>query len=64
MLTGEWPFKPKADDGISAESDHLAQMMSLFGDVFPQTFLDKSPVRDQFFDEKGMCIFLIRGLYL
>lgn len=63
MLTGEWLFNPKAEDGISVESDHLAQMMSLFGDVFPQTFLDKSPIRDRFFDEKGMCIPSIRGLY-
>lgn len=54
MLTGEWLFDPKASDGISVEDDHLAQMMSLFGDTFPPVFLNKSPVRDQFFDEKGV----------
>lgn len=53
MLTGKWLFDPKGSDGFSVEDDHLAQMTFLFNEKFPGEFLGRSPLRDQFFDEKG-----------
>jgi serine/threonine-protein kinase SRPK3 len=53
LITGHWLFKPKAGDVWQREDDHLAQMMELTGEKFSTRLLERSRLRNHYFDDAG-----------
>lgn len=54
MLVGRWLFHPVDGEGDwTIEDDHLAKMMELTGEAFPEEMLLRSAVRDDYFDVHG-----------
>ncbi|KAL0957553.1 hypothetical protein HGRIS_001340 [Hohenbuehelia grisea] len=55
LLVGRWLFSPEdGGDDWTQEDDHLAKMMELTGQFdFPQSVLERSQLKDKYFDETG-----------
>ncbi|KAJ4489376.1 kinase-like domain-containing protein [Lentinula edodes] len=54
LLVGRWLFDPEdAQPDWSVEDDHLAKMMELTGQKFPDTTLARAKERDKYFDKNG-----------
>ncbi|KAJ4484003.1 kinase-like domain-containing protein [Lentinula lateritia] len=54
LLVGRWLFDPEdAQPDWSVEDDHLAKMMELTGQKFPDTMLARAKERDKYFDKDG-----------
>ncbi|KAJ3890276.1 kinase-like domain-containing protein [Lentinula edodes] len=68
LLVGRWLFDPEdAQPDWSVEDDHLAKMMELTGQKFPDTMLARAKERDKYFDknvklEDAMANYNIPGL--
>jgi serine/threonine-protein kinase SRPK3 len=53
LLTGTWAFDPRGGSGFSADDEHLARMIELTGQTFSPAMLDRSELRDKFFNNDG-----------
>jgi len=53
LITGHWLFKPESGDGWQCEDDHLAKMMELTGEKFSTALLERSRLRNHYFDHTG-----------
>ncbi|KAJ3753427.1 kinase-like domain-containing protein [Lentinula raphanica] len=54
LLVGRWLFHPEAGEpDWTLEDDHLAKMMELTGQRFPNAMLARAQHRDKYFDEQG-----------
>ncbi|KAF9058690.1 kinase-like domain-containing protein [Rhodocollybia butyracea] len=54
LLVGRWLFDPEdAQPDWSIEDDHLAKMMELTGQKFPEAMLSRAKERDKYFDKEG-----------
>ncbi|KAI0806864.1 kinase-like domain-containing protein [Fomes fomentarius] len=53
LLVGRWLFQPEEGEDWTAEDDHLAKMMELTGQSFPESMLHRAKRRKDFFDDAG-----------
>ncbi|KAJ7209761.1 kinase-like domain-containing protein, partial [Mycena pura] len=53
LLVGRWLFDPEEGEDWSVEDDHLAKIMELTGQRFPQSMLDRAKRRKQYFSDDG-----------
>ncbi|KAI9057489.1 kinase-like protein [Trametes sanguinea] len=53
LLVGRWLFHPEPGEEWTAEDDHLAKMMELTGQRFPESMLQRAHRREEFFDDAG-----------
>jgi hypothetical protein len=53
LLTGHWLFHPKGCEELRREDDHLAKMMEITGETFDAKLLERSRLRNVYFDESG-----------
>ncbi|CDO70010.1 hypothetical protein BN946_scf184354.g12 [Trametes cinnabarina] len=53
LLVGRWLFHPEEGEEWTEEDDHLAKMMELTGQHFPNSMLQRAQRRDEFFDDSG-----------
>ncbi|KAJ6595963.1 kinase-like domain-containing protein [Mycena sp. CBHHK59/15] len=53
LLVGRWLFEPEEGEDWSIDDDHLAKMMELTGQSFPQSMLERSKRSKQYFADDG-----------
>lgn len=53
LLVGRWLFHPEEGEDWTAEDDHLAKMLELTGQSFPESMLQRAKRRKDFFDDAG-----------
>jgi serine/threonine-protein kinase SRPK3 len=53
LLTGRQTFDPQGGDGFSVDDEHLSRMLELTGQAFSPSMLDRSELRDKFFNNDG-----------
>jgi serine/threonine-protein kinase SRPK3 len=56
LLTGLWAFHPESGADFELEDDHLARMIELTGELFPQPLLARAELGNEYFDDHGMCL--------
>lgn len=54
-------FEPGGEDW-KLEDDHLAKMIELTGQTFPEKMLERANLREEYFDDTGMWAMLHFGL--
>lgn len=55
LLTGLWAFHPTGSPDFDLEDDHLARMIELTNEKFPQSFLARAGLAKNYFDDHGEC---------
>ncbi|OBZ69641.1 Serine/threonine-protein kinase SRPK [Grifola frondosa] len=59
LLVGRWLFNPEdGGDAWRLEDDHLAKMIEITGETFSASTLERSPLRDKYFDKTGESLHL------
>lgn len=53
MLTGNWLFPPDPEVSVTPEAYYLALVVSLTGDTFSPAMIERSQLRDRFFQPDG-----------
>lgn len=59
LVTGRFLFPPNSEPLVTPDELHLAAMLALTGETFSATMLERSQLRDKFFNADGafVCLF-------